>query len=112
MPKLLDPDCTFNAILRDDQKKDKPPTFVFKALSVRRFNQIVDNYEGIDAIDSESGKMKVIVNALKAGLTDWQNMGREYSPDDLDDILTISEAVELLEVMLAGQQISGDDAKN
>ena len=112
MPKLLDPDCTFDAILQDDKDKDSPPTFVFKALSVRRFNAIVDDYEGIDKIDSESGKMKVIVNALKAGLTDWKNMGRDFNADDLDDILTIGEAVELLEVMLAGQQISGDDAKN
>lgn len=112
MPKLLDPDCTFDAILRDDKGKDTPPAFVFKALSVRRFNKIVDDYEGIDAIDSESGKMKVIVNALKAGLVGWHNMGRDFNADDLDDILTIGEAVELLEYMLAGQQISGDDAKN
>lgn len=112
MPKLLDPDCTFEAVLQDDKGKDNPPAFVFKALSVRRFNAIVDAYESIDEVESESGKMKIIVNALRDGLVDWKNMGREFNVDDLDDILTIGEAVELLEYMLAGQQISGDDAKN
>ena len=85
---------------------------MFRALSVRRFNQIVGEYERIDEIDSESGKMKVIVDALKTGLADWRNMGRGFNTDDLDDILTIGEAIELMEYMLAGQQISGDDAKN
>jgi len=111
MPRLLDPDCTFDAVLEGDKAKPEPPAFVFRALSVRKFNEIVDAYERIDSIESESGKMKVIVNGLKSGLVEMRNMGG-HTVDDLDDILTIGEAVELLEYMLAGQQIGGDDAKN
>lgn len=112
MPKLLDPDCTFTAVLISDQSKPNPPTFKFRALSVRKFNQIVDAYESIDEIESESGKMQVVVDALRTSMVGWSNMGRDYNPDDLDDILVIAEAIELMEYMLAGQQISGDDAKN
>jgi hypothetical protein len=111
MPKLLDPDCTFDAVLQSDKTKPNPPAFVFRALSVRRFNAIVDAYERIDNIESESGKMDVIINGLKSGLVEMKNMDKR-TVEDLDDILTISEAVELLEYMLAGQQIGGDDAKN
>lgn len=112
MPKLLDPDCKFDAILLDDQSKENPPTFEFRALSVRQFNQIVDSYEGLDEIATESGKMKVVIDALTTAMVGWRNMGRDFNPDQLADILTIAEAIELLEYMLAGQQISGDDAKN
>lgn len=112
MPQLLDPDSRFSVVLESDKDKDDPPTFVFRALSVRSFNRAVDQYESIDEGKSESSKMKTIIAVLCMGLIDWHNMGRDYDPAELDDILTIGEAIELLEKMLGGQSLSGDDAKN
>lgn len=112
MPKLLDPDCTFDAVLVSDQAKSDPPTFVFRALSVRAFSRITQEYDRLEDSQSETEKMNTIVGALKEGLHNWRNMGRDFNLDEIDEILTIGESIELLEYMLAGQQIDGDDAKN
>lgn len=113
MPKLLDPDCTFDVILAGDAGKDDPPTFIFKALSARQFTQVVETYEAIDDEDGDVSRVETIVSLLKVGMVGWSAMaGREYDPSTLADILTIGEAIELLERMLSGHQLDVDEAKN
>lgn len=112
MPRLLDPQSSFNVVLKSDEGKDPEPYFTFQALSVRTFNEVVEKYESIDELQTDMAQVNAIVDCLKVGMTGWGNMGREFDPDQLDDILTIAEAVELLEQMLSGQQVKGDEAKN
>ena len=113
MPRLLDPDSNFDAVLESDKERTPTPTFTFKALSKKRFVHIVDAYESLEDIDGDVDKVNAIFDFVREGLIGWRNMGgKEFDPAALDDLLTIGEGVELLEYMLAGQQLAGDEAKN
>lgn len=114
MPKLLDPTCTFEVVLAGDMDKpeDKRPTFVFRALSVRQFTAIAELHDTLEDLPSDSKRMNAVVDSLRQGMTGWRNMGRDFDLDAIADLLTIGEAIELLQHMLAGQQLNGPDAKN
>lgn len=111
MPKLLDPDCTFKVVLKSDKEKHPDRAFRFRALSAREFVSLAEVYE--TTADSDSQAIKKTCNAVRVGLVGWENMGdREYNPEELDDLVTLGEATELLKEMLEGQQLTVDEAKN
>lgn len=112
MPRLLDPTFTVEAVLEYDRQKDNPPTFIFRALSVREYMQLGARYE--DSTGSDADNMRRLVACLREGLVGWRNMpGHDtFDADKLEDILTLHEAAELTELMLAGQNLDEDDLKN
>lgn len=112
MPRMLDPTFTVEAVLDYDRQKDNPPTFIFRALSVREYMQIGEKYEDNSGSDREN--LARLVACLRDGMVSWRNMpGYDtFEPNKLEDILTLREAAELTELMLSGQDLDEDDLKN
>lgn len=113
MPALLEEDSTFRVVLSCDKKKDDPPTFIFQAQSTDDFIDIADQYDKLDDIESDGERMRTIKRLLERGLRGWENMsGKVYGQDSVTSFLLIDESMELIQQMLSGNQLNGDDAKN
>jgi len=119
MPMALDPNATFDVVLRSDAEKPagERPTFEMRFLSCRQWREIA---EAADRLDEAGGGAEVldrVVDLLGRCVGGWRQMtdadGRtmSYTPDCLADVLTMSEAQELLQRALEGRP-DGDDLKN
>ena len=122
MPIALEPKNKFKVVLESDQKKapDQQPYFEFKFLSGRDWKSLcaeADKLEskkfkgGADAIDA-------IFKLLGFGLVGWSGMidpktnkAIPYNLKELDRLLTIDEASELVQ-KFKNQGVEVDERKN
>jgi len=117
MPLALEPSATFRVVLRSDKGKSPEPWFEFRYVSGREWkeltretNRIIEAADGPAAIDAE-------FDLIRRGLVGWGNMidpatGKEkpFDPAELDTLLTIGEAGELL-ARFRDQGIEVEDKK-
>ena len=121
MPLALDPKQRFKLVLKSDQftPSEKQPRFVFHFLSGRQWKEAA----AIDDQLAQGGSgvvqgLSQVCAALRIGLVDWENMidgatGQPipYDPADLDRIINLSEAFELLYGMMDRMRLDTDDKK-
>lgn len=105
MPLVLEPDSHYEYVLENDKAKpkEKQPTFIFKYLNSRKARELAklsDKFQKDDAPDDAA--MDAVYEAIKIALVGWRNMAwpdgkeLEFNPEILDEILTLSESIELL----------------
>jgi hypothetical protein len=117
MPIALEPGQRFAIVL--DSDADKPaetrPTFFAKSQSMRgqqRVGEVLDLWN-----DNKDLTLKQLFDAtievLGSVLVDWQNMnGITFSVDALPDVLTYSEARELLRKVMYNQHLTPEEKKS
>lgn len=115
MPVLLETNQEFDVVLESDKNKVNPPKFVFKALSCRDWRKLAKLADAISA-GSTDDAIDTIFGMLKIGLVNWDLLTANgskipFNPDDLEDIITLSEANELLE-KFKNQGIGAAERKN
>lgn len=116
MPVFLEPDQKFPIVLACD--KDKPvdvrPTFFAKSQSMRGQRRIAVVLDRITE-DKEVTTDQLFddaINALATVLTGWQSMGQSYSKEALEDVLSYSEARELLRLVSYNQHVNLEEKKS
>jgi len=103
MPIALDPTARFELVLKSDQDKPDPPTFVFHHLSCSGVNALLRFRERIEGLKDVDAVLEELLALLKGSLVGWRYMygldGKEipYAPDLLADILAPKELMELLQ---------------
>ncbi len=117
MPMFLEPGATFPVVLECD--KDKPiesqPTFYAKSQAMRGQKRIADVLDRLttDKDVTTDELFTDIVEALSTVLTGWANMnGIDYSKDALMDVLSYTEARELLRKVAYNQHVTIDEKKS
>jgi hypothetical protein len=117
MPIFLEPDQKFPIVLASD--KDKPaesrPTFFAKSQSMRGQRRIATVLDRLTE-DKEVTADQLFTDAvevLATVLTGWQNMnGIAYSKEALEDVLSYSEARELLRGVAYNQHVTVEEKKS
>jgi len=116
MPVFLEPDQKFPIVLASD--KDKPaetrPTFFAKSQSMRGQRRIAVVLDRLTE-DKEATTDQLFddaIEALATVLTGWHNMGQPYSKDALEDVLSYSEARELLRLVSYNQHVTLEEKKS
>ena len=105
MPLALEPNRTFPVILETDQNKPEPrPTFYFKYLSGREWKSVAELSDQLFGAASGAAAIDLIFGSLAKGLVSWENMVDPDTHDpipfnvtELDSIITLTEAHELME---------------
>ena len=117
MPLFLEPGQRFPVVLESD--RDKPeesrPTFWAKSQSMRKQQQIASVLDSIYQKPEPSVEKMFgdACQALAEVLVDWSNMGGiDYSPEKLADVLTFSEARELLGLIMFNQHVTPKEKKS
>lgn len=117
MPLSLEPDQQFPVVLDSDalKPKESQPTFFCKSQSMRgqlRLGKVFDLYTDNPDIELEDLFLKT-VDALAGVVIGWKNMGGiEYSKDALIDVLSWSEARELLQKVMYNRHMTFDEKKS
>ena len=116
MPVFLEPDQKFPVVLASD--KDKPvesrPTFFARSQSMRgqrRISVVLDRLTD-DKEVTASQLFDDVIEALGGVLTGWQNMGQPYTKEALEDVLSYTEARELLRLVAYNQHVTPEEKKS
>lgn len=114
MPVALEPGRIHKIVL--DCDKDKPvesqPRFLVKAHSLRKQQQIAETHDAIyDGKNAEElyGRAQAALAGLLVG---WENMGVEFTPEAIWDVLTLAEIRELIFAILALGKINREEKKS
>lgn len=115
MPVFLEPDQKFPIVLASDKDKpaDSRPTFFAKSQSMRgqrRIAVVLDRLTEDKEVTTDQ-LFDDAVEALATVLTGWQNMGQPYSKEALEDVLSYSEARELLRLVSYNQHVTLEEKK-
>jgi len=117
MPLFLEPDQKYPIVL--DVDTDKPtetqPTFFARSQSMRGQQKIGETLDmWTDNPDlSVSDLFNATIDALDGVLVSWKNMGdKEFSREAVRDVLTYTEARELLRKVMYNQHITSDEKKS
>lgn len=115
MPISLDPQATVDVSLESDAGKppDARPTFLCRFLTVKahlRVGKLLRDAAGAGEADKANG---LLTEALSLCVAGWRNMGGhgDYSPDKLDEVLTVSEKWELAAAASTAPTLSEQDRK-
>lgn len=115
MPVILEPGDVNCVTLDTDAKKDAPPSFLVKSLSMRETRNLTKAYDNIwaTATDETNGDMfERLFGLLSTLVVGWVNFNDEWDADKLWDVLTFTEARELAVKILNGQYTSYEQKKS
>jgi hypothetical protein len=120
MPRALEPGATFDVVL--DCDKDKPketrPTFVYGALTGRQWRSIAELWDKLDTTTGAVESCQLLFDAARTNLKGWRNMVNPVSgnafpfdPKELDQIIDVAEAHEIIGHLRSNGRLSLDDQK-
>src|SRR3989339_1421159 len=104
MPLALDPNQTFKVVLASDKGKPQPPVFIMRYKSSRKWRKIAELHAAWADTPDPNTMLDKVFEILGETICDWSNMPGDigqYSPDKLEDILTPTEAIELMEAAVS-----------
>ena len=120
MPITLEPGRTFRVVLESDKAKpaDQQCFFELRYLSGRDWKKVTRIADSIESSKDGAEAIDKIFEVLAVGLCGWGNLidpesqkPIKYDPKELDRILTMTEANELL-VKFRNQGIEACEVKN
>jgi hypothetical protein len=118
VPKALDPEATFDVVLKSD--RDKPeaerPTFVYRHLNGREWRNLATLNDQFVASPGGNKSLDCIYEAVSIGLVGWRNMidpktGEPiaFSVENIDLVLDPFEADEITaQILSAGMPSPGE----
>ena len=115
MPLAINPLKTIRVVLKSDKGCEPEPAFYYRFMTYRELMEVNAFQENVQAADAKTlSKLigetgKTLFDMLRHKLTGWENMGVGYDPAALEDVLTLTEAFELL--ALKSQQMPTVDDK-
>jgi hypothetical protein len=112
MPKSLDRDDRIVFVLKSDAGKprDIQPRLIGSVLTLGKQKQLSKALSSTKTEDAE-GKLNAAIDAVMVCLSGWENFGREFSREALEDILTINEINEIIDAIVTTFTASGDELK-
>jgi|694.fasta_scaffold51508_6 hypothetical protein len=112
MPKSLDRDDRIVFVLNSDAGKprDIQPRLIGSVLTLGKQKQLSKALSSTKTEDAE-GKLNAAIDAVMVCLSGWENFGREFSREALEDILTINEINEIIDAIVTTFTASGDELK-
>lgn len=120
MPLFLEPDQKYEIILESDEKMpvETRPVFFAKSVTMRKHRQIADLINREDVTTAEEF-FNTTVEALSAVICGWKNINDpetgkpiEYNTEALEDVLTSTEARELIYKAIHNNHLNGQEKKS
>jgi hypothetical protein len=101
MPAAIEPGQKYSVSLMIDQAKDPKPIFYFPYLTGRQQRKLLEVYEQIGSGQiANADDLDRIFAELRKYLLGWDNLPISFDPAALEDLISITEAMELLNRLL------------
>lgn len=119
MPLATRPNQTYEIVLSTDADlpKDKQPVFIFRYVSIEEWEEIASLDTAFDVATDPKIMIDLAFRAIKKTLCDWRNMKKvsgeviPYKPEKLKTMVTLQEAVELMQAAVAQKPALEDKKK-
>lgn len=117
MPVFLEPGQKFPIVLESDESKPAEirPTFFAKSQSMRGQEQVLAVLDRLTGDDDVTPKQLFddVCETLGKVLVGWSNMsGIEYTPEAIRDVLSYTEARELLRKVAYNSHVQPEEKKS
>ena len=115
MPILTEPDQEFEIVLERDKDKKPLPCFLVKACSARKQRELykmLDKYNVAIQEDDIDSMFDITIDQLKDVVVGWKNMGVDYAPELIEDVLTFEEMRELAAKVRSNQYAQEGEKKS
>lgn len=115
MPAFLEPDQKFAVVLDIDKNKPKEtrPTFFVKSLSMREQKRLSDDMDLSFNHETTEQICNATCELVRKYVVGWENMGQyKFAETDLQEILSIQEARELLRKVLSNSYVQHEEKKS
>jgi hypothetical protein len=114
MPVFLEPGQSFPVVLNCD--KDKPaesrPEFLVKSQSMRGMRRIAAFLDRDKSSESFDEIVDKTLDELVEHVVGWRNIEPAFSRKALEDVLTYTEASELLRKIMVNQHVGPEEKKD
>ncbi len=95
----LIPGDYYHCSLIEQADLDNPPIFVFEVLAARQQREISKLKNQVGDFPDDKG-FDLIFAALRKHLVGWENLNVDYAPETLEDILSLTQALELVSMQV------------
>ena len=113
MPKSLDTTDRIVFVLASDadKPKDVQPRLIGQVLTLGRQRKLMTAVKQMQQAADPEAKTNAALDAVVICLSGWENFGREFSREAIEDLLTIGEITEIINAIITTFTADGDDLK-
>lgn len=103
MPKSLDTSDRIVFVLASDadKPKDVQPRLVGQVLTLGRQRKLMAAIRKMESAKDAESQVEAALDAVEVCLSGWENFGREFSREALEDMLTIGEIKEIIDAIVS-----------
>jgi len=110
MPRSLDPNSKLTMVLACDVDKTPQPKIFAKSPTLNQQRKLVSLLTSLDN-GGLAEKFDAIIDAAAVCLTGWENIPLEFSRDNIGEVLSLEEIIEVFSFLVSATVPSADDKK-
>lgn len=117
MPIAMHPNKKFRIVLECDKNMDPAPCFVYPYLTGAQQESLVETYNRIDDTSDQTSNFNRTFEAAGRHLLGWENLtdadgnAIPFAADRLKEVVSVMEAIELINKLFNQQSLTLDDKK-
>lgn len=110
MPRSLDPNSKLTMVLACDVDKTPQPKIFAKAPTLNQQRKLIGLMAGLQT-GNLTEKFDAVIDAAVTCLTGWENIPFEFSRENIGEVLSLEEIVEVFEFLIGATVPTVDDKK-
>ena len=110
MPRSLDPSSRLTMVLASDVDKNPQPKIFAKSPTLNQQRKLIGLISSL-AKSSLVEQFDAILDAATMMLTGWENIPFDFSRENIGEVLSMEELIEVLTFLISASAPSADDKK-
>jgi hypothetical protein len=112
MPQSLLPEARLRVVLNCDKHLEKPPTFIFRALTMRDEIELSEKYDKVFKQEDPESLRSEMVDLVMHYLVEWENFPEPLTSDSLMATISFQESLELCRNLIIGVSLDFETKKS
>lgn len=110
MPRSLDPSSRLTMVLASDVDKNPQPKIFAKSPTLNQQRKLIGLISSLEK-SSLVEQFDAILDAATMMLTGWENIPFDFNRENIGEVLSMEELIEVLTFLISASAPSADDKK-
>ena len=110
MPRSLDPNARLTMVLACDVDTNPQPKIFAKAPTLNQQRKLIGLMGSLQGTDLQS-QIDAIIDTAAACLIGWENIPLEFNRDNIGEVLSLEEMMEIFGFLVSATVPTADDKK-
>ncbi len=110
MPRSLDPSSRLTMVLASDVDKNPQPKIFAKSPTLNQQRKLIGLISSLEK-SSLVQQFDAILDAATMMLTGWENIPFDFSRENIGEVLSMEELIEVLTFLISASALTADDKK-